>query len=155
RELLREVTDLFFETSSTRSPTESKLFDDVLQLVAADMQEGVLAELAEMFADAPDAPAGLMKDLASQTFPVAGAVLRRSRVLDDQTLLQVVSYQSQAHIKAVAQRATVSEAISAAVVKFGDDTALDALIRNDGASISRASMEVAVDRARVNTALHQ
>jgi len=156
RELLREVTDLFFESSGAeRSPKESQLFDDVLQLVAADMQEGVLAELAEMFADAPDAPSGLMRDLASHSFAVAGAVLRRSRVLDDQTLLQVVSYQSQAHIKAVAQRPAVSEALSDAVVKFGDDNALDALIRNDGATISRASMEVAVDRARANTALHQ
>ncbi|MCX7359804.1 MAG: DUF2336 domain-containing protein [Alphaproteobacteria bacterium] len=154
RELLREVTDLFFETSSTRSTRETALFDDVLKLVAAEMQDSVLAELSEVFADAADAPVGLMRDLANHSFEIAGPVLKRSRVLDEQTLLQIVNYQSQQHIAAVAQRPDVSENVSEAIVKFGDDTALDALIRNDGAKISRTSMEAAVDRARRNTMLH-
>jgi uncharacterized protein (DUF2336 family) len=155
RELLREVTDLFFETSAARNERESALFDDVLKLVAAEMQDSVLAELSERFADAEDAPVGLMRDLANHSFEIAGPVLRRSRVLDEQTLLQVVNYQSQQHIKAVAQRDNVSETVSDAIVKFGDDHALDALIRNDGARISRTSMEAAVDRARRNTLLHE
>ncbi len=155
RELLREVTDLFFETSGHRSARENALFDDVLQLVAAEMQEGVLAELAEVFADAADAPAGLMRDLANHSFEVAKPVLQRSRALDDQTLVQIVNYQSQNHIKAVAERHDVSEAVSDAIVRFGDDTALDALIRNDGAKLSRDSMETAVDRARRSTLLHE
>lgn len=154
RELLREVTDLFFETSPTRTTRESALFDEVLQLVAAEMQDGVLAELAEVFADAPDAPVGLMRDLSNHAFEIAAPILTRSKVLDEQTLLDVVNYQSQQHIQAVAQRPTVSEAVSAAIVKFGDDTALDTLIRNDGAVISRDSMEAAVDRARRNDMLH-
>lgn len=155
RELLREVTDLFFETSSTRTPRESALFDDVLQLVAAEMQDTVLAELSELFADAHDAPVGLMRDLANHSFDIAGPVLKRSRALDEQTLLQIVNYQSQPHIKAVAQREDVSESVSDAIVKFGDDNALDALIRNDSAKISRISLETAVDRARRNALLHE
>lgn len=155
RELLREVTDLFFETSTTRSTRETALFDDVLQLVAAEMQDSVLAELSELFADAADAPVGLMRDLANHSFEIAGPVLKRSRVLDEQTLLQIVNYQSQQHIAAVAQRPDVSENVSDAIVKFGDDTALDHLIRNDGAKISRTSMEAAVDRARRNAMLHE
>lgn len=154
RELLREVTDLFFETSNTRSSRESALFDEVLQLVAAEMQDGVLAELAEVFADADDAPIGLMRDLSNHAFEIAAPILTRSKALDDQALLDVVNYQSQQHIQAVAQRATVSEAVSAAIVRFGDDNALDTLIRNDGAKISRDSMEAAVDRARRNDMLH-
>src|SRR5262245_5371968 len=107
RELLREVTDLFFETSDSRNERESALFDDVLQLVAAEMQDEVLAELSVAFADASDAPVGLMRDLASHSFEVAGPVLLKSKALDEKTLLQVVSYQSQQHIKAVAQRVDV------------------------------------------------
>jgi uncharacterized protein (DUF2336 family) len=155
RELLREVTDLFFETRDTRNHRETALFDDVLQLVAAEMQDGVLAELSEVFADAPDAPVGLMRDLANHSFEVAGPILRRSTALDEQTLLQIVNYQSQPHIKAVAQREDVSENVSDAIVRFGDDQALDALIRNDTAKISRTSMEAAVDRARRNSFLHE
>ncbi len=155
RELLREVTDLFFETSGGRTERETALFDDVLQLVAAEMQDGVLAELSELFADANEAPVGLMRDLANHSFEIAGPVLKRSRALDEQTLLRIVNYQSQNHIKAVAQREHVSETVSDAIVKFGDDNALDALIRNDTAKISRNSMEAAVDRARNNTLLHE
>lgn len=154
RELLREVTDLFFETSGARNVRESALFDEVLQLVAAEMQEGVLAELAETFADANDAPLGLLRDLANHAYAVAGPVLERSKLLDDQALLDVVNHQSQDHIKAVASRAAVSEAVSAAIVRFGDDYALDTLVRNEGANISRASMETVVDRARANALLH-
>lgn len=155
RELLREVTDLFFETSDTRNARETALFDDVLQLVAAEMQDSVLAELSEIFAGAAEAPVGLMRDLANHSFEIAGPVLRKSRVLDENTLLQIVNYQSQQHIKAVAQREEVPEKVSDAIVKFGDDNALDALIRNDGAKISRTSMEAAVDRARGNALLHE
>ncbi|MGE3142282.1 MAG: DUF2336 domain-containing protein [Hyphomonadaceae bacterium] len=155
RELLREVTDLFFETRDSRTMGEANLFGDVLQLVAAEMQEGVLEELAQRFAGAHDAPVGLMRDLANHAFPIAGPVLTNSPVLDDSVLLQIVNYQSQAHIQAVAKRQTVSETVSDAIVKFGDDHALDALIRNDGAQLSRPSMEAAIDRARRNAALHE
>jgi uncharacterized protein (DUF2336 family) len=154
RELLREVTDLFFETSGARNDRESQLFGDVLQLVAAEMQDGVLAEFAERFADADDAPVALMRDLANHAFEVAAPVLTRSKALDEQTLLQIVGNQSQQHIKAVAERETVSEALSDAIVQLGDDNALDALMRNEGADISRTSMEAAVDRARRNAVLH-
>lgn len=155
RELLREVTDLFFETSGSRNDRETTLFDDVLQLVAAEMQDGVLAELAQVFANADDAPVGLMRDLANHSFEIAGPVLKSSKALDEGTLLQIVNYQSQSHIKAVAQRETVSESLSDAIVRFGDDHALDALMRNEGAEVSRTSMETAVDRARRNELLHE
>ena len=76
RELLREVTDLFFETSGSRNTRESALFDEVLQMVAAEMQDSVLVELSEAFANADDAPVGLMRDLANHSFEIAGPVLR-------------------------------------------------------------------------------
>jgi uncharacterized protein (DUF2336 family) len=155
RELLREVTDLFFETTNTRNDRETHLFGDVLQLVAAEMQDSVLAELAERFADADDAPVGLMHDLANHAFEVAAPVLQRSPVLDEQTLINIIHHKSQQHIKAVAQRDTLSETLSDAIVQHGDDTALDALMRNDGAAVSRTSLEVVVDRARRNSQLHE
>ncbi|MBL8548395.1 MAG: DUF2336 domain-containing protein [Hyphomonadaceae bacterium] len=155
RELLREVTDLFFETTGARTQTADELFSDILRTVCADMQDGVLTELAERFADAPDAPVALMADLANHSFEVAAPVLTRSSVLGDDLLLEVVHTKSQEHIKAIAQRPTVSEKLSDAVVAKGDDRALDALIRNEGATISRTAFEVVTERARANVALHE
>jgi uncharacterized protein (DUF2336 family) len=155
RELLREVTDLFFETSNSRTDRETALFDDVLQLVAGEMQDGVLAELAEAFADAEDAPVGLMRDLANHSFQIAAPILRRSAALDEQALLHIVAQRSQQHIKAIAERESVSEQLSDAIVRLGDDPALAALMRNDGAQLSRPGMEAAVERAQQSPGLHE
>lgn len=155
RQLLHDVTDLFFETRGARTATADDLFGDILQSVAKEMQDGVLVELAERFADADDAPVGLMTDLANHAFEVAAPVLRASPVLDDAVLVDIVQHRSQQHIKAVAQRPSVSESVSDAIVRKGDDHALDALMRNDGAKLSRESMEAAVERARRNVMLHE
>ncbi|MDX2235053.1 MAG: DUF2336 domain-containing protein [Hyphomonadaceae bacterium] len=154
RELLREATDLFFETADVRTSRETGLFDDVLRSVAREMQEQVLVELAERFADAPDAPVQLMHDLAANVFPVAEPVLRRSPVLKEDALVRLVNQQSQQHIRAIAQRDTVSPRVSDAIVSVGDDEALDTLLKNAGAVIERSAMERVVDRARDKAHLH-
>ena len=51
-------------------------------------------------------------------------------------------------------RAVVSEAVSDIIVERGDDDTLGALLRNDGARLSRAASETAVERAKANPALH-
>lgn len=155
RELLREVTDLFFETAESRSAREEQLFDEVLRAVASTMSESVLKELAERFADAENPPTALMRDLAEQTIPVAELVLRRCRSLTEEDLLRVVAEKSQAHVRAVAQRESVSETLSAAIVEKGDDSTVDVLMRNRGAKISRETLEVVVDRAQHSRALHE
>ncbi len=155
RELLRQVTDMFFATSGGRSEREDALFDDVMRTVAADMQDGVLTELSKRFADADDAPRQLLIDLANHALPVAEPLLQRSKLLSEDQLLNVVREKGQGHIHAVAGRATLSEKLSSAIVQHGDDKALDRLVRNEGAQIPRDAMETVVDRARVNKALHE
>jgi uncharacterized protein (DUF2336 family) len=155
RELLREVTDLFFETADVRTSRESALFDDVLRSLAREMEEQVLVELAHRFADSPDAPRELLRDLAAHQFSVAEVVLRRSTTLREDDLVRLVNEKSQAHINAIAQRETVSEKVSAAITERGDDRALGSLLGNAGAEFSRETMERVVDRARDRPALHE
>jgi uncharacterized protein (DUF2336 family) len=155
RELLRQVTDLFFATEATHSHGETALFDDVLRSVAAEMQEGVLAELSARFAEAKNPPRELLIDLANHALPVAEPILQRSAALTDDALINVIQSKGQGHIHAVAGRKIVSEKLSDAIVTHGDDKALDRLVRNEGATISRVTMETVVDRARNNKALHE
>lgn len=154
RELLREATDLFFATSDERTSRETQLFDEVLRTVAKEMQESVLAELSERFADAYDAPVQLLHDLAFNTFAVAEPILKRSPILNEDVLVKLVAEQSQDHIKAIAQRETVSPRVSDAIVRVGNDDALESLLGNAGARIERPAMERVVDRARDNERLH-
>lgn len=154
RALLRELTSHFFGTAE-RTDAEQVLFGDVLGKLTADMEIAVRAELAERFATAPDAPHNLIRRLANDEAAVATAVLAHSPVLTEEDLLGVVRRHGQDHLRAVSIRTSVPEAVSDVIVERGDDHTLGTLLRNDGARLSRAASETAVERARANPELHE
>ena len=154
RALLRELTGHFFG-SSLRSGAEDELYGSVLSDLSAEMETAVRAELAARFAPRPDAPRALIRRLANDEAEVADAVLRASTVLTDEDLLGVVRIHGQDHLRAVSSRPDVSEALSDVIVARGDDETLGTLLRNDGARLSRAASETAVERAMANTDLHE
>lgn len=154
RELLRQLTDQFFGTTEI-GPTESRLYGSVLADLSAEMETAVRVELATRFSAAETAPTRLIRHLAADEAAVAAPVLRASPVLTDDDLLAVARTRGQDHLRAVSDRARVSEALADVIVARGDDETLGVLLRNDGASLSRAASEIAVDRARANPALHE
>jgi uncharacterized protein (DUF2336 family) len=155
RELLREVTDLFFVAGDGRQPSELALFDDVLTQLAGEMEEAVRAELAERMADVAQPPRLLIKRFAADTVSVAEPVLTRSPALSDEDLLEVARTRDQDHLRAISRRFRVPEAVSDAIVERGDDHTLGVLLRNENAELSRAAHEAAVDRAQTNPSLHE
>ncbi len=154
RALLRELTDCFFGPAAPRNAAEQGLYGDVLAELSAEMEVAVRAELAARFAPAANAPVHLIRTLALDEAEVAAPVLRASPVLTDADLIDVARTRGQAHLRAVSSRATLSEAVSDAIVARADDETLQTLLRNDGARLSRAASETAVERAKVNPALH-
>ena len=153
RALLRELTDHFFG-SSTRSATEDALYGSVLSDLSADMEVAVRKELSTRFSARADAPRALIRRLANDEADVADAVLRASTVLTEADLLGVVRLHGQEHLRAVSSRPEVPEAVAEVIVERGDDETLGTLLRNDGARLSRAASETAVERARINPDLH-
>lgn len=154
RALLRELTEHFF-SAATRTASEDALYGSVLASLAADMDTAVRAELSVRFANASDAPHTLISRLANDKAAVARAVLTTSPILTDDDLLAVVRKLGQDHLRAVSARSSVSEAVSDVIVERGDDETLGTLLRNDGARLSRKSSEAAVERAKINPALHE
>jgi uncharacterized protein (DUF2336 family) len=154
RELLRGVTDLFFTTDGGHDRQEMALFDDVLSQLAGEMEEAVRVELAGRMAEAPAAPSRLIRRLASDSIDVARPVLEGYRGLTEDDLLEVASTQGQDHLRAISLRQIVPEKVSTAIVERGDDDTLGVLLRNEGARLTRAASEAAVDRAVANPALH-
>lgn len=155
RELLREVTNLFFAGVDNQHEPEATLFDDILTQLAGEMEEQVRIELAEQVAPQPVAPRRLLRTLAGDSIGVAAPILRTSTALTEADLLHVAQSHGQEHLQAISQRSEVSEAISDVIVQRGDDSTLGVLLRNDGASLSRQAHEVAVDRAVANKSLHE
>jgi uncharacterized protein (DUF2336 family) len=154
RDLLREVTDVFF-VEKPDSPSQTEAFDVILQKLSLQMEEGVRIELAERFATSPDAPTGLIRMLALDAPAVARPVLARSTMLSEQDLVDVAKSRGQDHLRAISGRTDLSERVTDAIVETADDDTLGVLARNDSAILSRASHEVLVDRAAQNPALHE
>jgi uncharacterized protein (DUF2336 family) len=155
RELLRHVTDMFFTAADPGQAPQMALFDDVLSQLAGEMEEAVRAELAEQFADTPDAPRRLLSDLAASDIAVAGPVLSRSPALTEDDLLGLARTHGQDHLRAISQRPSLSMAVADAIVERGDDATLQVLLSNERAELSRAAHEAAVDRATTNPELHE
>lgn len=155
RELLREMTDLFFSVHAPQTEPEIQLFDTVLVQLSTEMEEAVRAELGLRFADSANAPRNLVRKLANDNIAVAEPILAASRVLSEADLLDVVRTQGQDHLRAVSKREQVSEAVSEVIVERGDDRTLGVLLGNDGARLSRGASETAVTRAQANKDLHE
>jgi uncharacterized protein (DUF2336 family) len=119
------------------------------------MEASVRAELAERFADMPDAPAALVNNLALDVIEVARPLLARSSALSDATLAQTVSRHGGEHARVVAGRSEVSEAVAEAIAASKDARALTTLAGNEGAKLSRAAMESLVDFAESCPDLHE
>lgn len=155
RQLLREMTDLFFSVHAPQTENEVELFDTVLVQLSSEMEEAVRAELGLRFADQAAAPHQLIRRLANDNIEVARPVLARSKVLTEDDLLHVVRNHGQDHLRAVSTREEVSEAISDVIVERGDDQTLGVLLNNEGARLSRTASETAVERAQKNKDLHE
>ena len=154
RDLLREVTDLFFDAPPASGSSAQGQFDAVLQTLASETAQDAREELARRFADAPFAPRGLILQLARDALEVAGPILARSSVLNEDDLVSIVhETASQAHIRAVAGRSALSERLSHAIVERGDDHTVKTLVENDGARLSRETFETVVKRAETSEIL--
>lgn len=155
RELLREVTDLFFSTGGPHGPQEMSLFDGVLLTLSAEMEEQVRAELSERMSSAQTPPVELARGLAQDSaIAVAGPMLASSPALSEDDLIQVARTRGQAHLRLISTRPDLSEAVSDTVVERGDDETLGVLLRNADAPLSRQAAETVVDRAVKNPSLH-
>jgi uncharacterized protein (DUF2336 family) len=155
RELLREVTNLFFSHDDGHGPAEMGLFDDVLTQLAGEMEEAVRAELSLRMAGAAQPPVSLLRDLAiDPSLAVAEPLLGHAAlpVADQEHIARNLG---EGHLRALSQRAGVTASVTDAIVERGDDETLGVLLRNDSAALSREAHEALVDRAHANPDLHE
>jgi uncharacterized protein (DUF2336 family) len=154
RELLREVTDMFFTVEDGHGQTEMSLFDDVMSKLAGEMEEAVRAELSQRMAEAPVPPLRLVTNLANDAIAVAQPLLE-SAALPEDLQLEIAQTKGEEHLQALSRRQNVSAVVTDAIVERGSDETLGVLLKNESAELSRASQETIVDRAQANPDLHE
>ena len=155
RELLRNVTNLFFENPDNYNPSEIDLFGDVMGTISSNLETEIRQDIAGRMANLPNPPQNLLKQMAQDEIAVAASVLNHSPALSDETLIEIARNQSQEHILAMTKRADVSEHVSASIVENGDDNSVASLLENEGATINRPTMEQVVERAATSEILHK
>src|SRR5262245_36820121 len=101
RGLTRHLTDLFVVNAAALRDAEISLFDEVLNELIREIDTAARALLALRLAPVGNAPANLMRSLASDDeAEVACPVLTQSEQLDDPTLVATARSKSQEHLLA-------------------------------------------------------
>lgn len=149
RGLARHVTDLFVVNAAALRETEIALFDEVLNDLIREIDTAARALLALRLAPIGNAPATLMRTLASDDeAEVACPVLMHSERLDDPTLVATARAKSQEHLLAISRRQSISPPVTDALVEHGDAQVLLSVAGNAGARFSGLGFERLIERAR-------
>ena len=122
---------------------------DTLKALVADEAVRVRAIIAEAVKELPDAPRGLIRQLAHDTEKsVFEPVIRMSPLLTTEDLLTLVAMAPAAGtVLAVAHRAELEPVVSDAIAASADGTAIRALLANPSAQIREATLDVLVARS--------
>ncbi|NWG25390.1 MAG: DUF2336 domain-containing protein [Pseudorhodoplanes sp.] len=152
--MLRHVTDLFAGRAADYSEDEVALFDDVINLLAAEIEFHARVALATQLAPIPNAPPRIVKALAfDDAIEVAAPLLTKSARLDDAALVTVARTKSQQHLLAICGRETLSETVTDSLILRGDRRVLMRLADNAGARMSERGYGVFVGRAEGDDSL--
>jgi uncharacterized protein (DUF2336 family) len=147
-EAARRIAELFFQDAARLRPDHVDLFDDILIDLVPYVATIARAELAERFSLLDNAPRSLVGQLARENeILVAGPVLRRSPVVEEQVLLEVARLKGQGHLLAMAERKTLSPVLTDVMVHRGDREVVRRTAGNAGAMFSEKGFVELIKRA--------
>jgi uncharacterized protein (DUF2336 family) len=143
-----EVTDLFLSNVGRLGDSQIAAVDGVLAHLVERVEAATVIQLSEALSTIDRAPTQTVRKLAFHEQPrVAVPVLRHSICLSDADLLEIVKSRGQQHLLAICDRKALNEALTDALMRFGDVNVSNALARNSGARFSECGYATLVGRA--------
>ncbi|MCC6920583.1 MAG: DUF2336 domain-containing protein [Alphaproteobacteria bacterium] len=155
RELLRRLTDAFVEAPQDFDSRQTGQISDILSTLAREMDVEVRRSLATRIAALPEAPRGLLLELANDEITVARPILTDSLVLTEPDLVARAKLVGQEHLEAIARRGRITTPVTDQLAVRGGDGVLLELINNPGAELTRGTLEIMIARAGQNEALRE
>ncbi len=146
------IGDLYTGQGHSLSDADRQIMSEIIHQIIHDVEISVRKALAAQLAVLPNAHSNLLKALANDDIEVAHPILVKSEVIRDSELIEVVQYRTMEHQVAVAMRPSLSEPLSNALIKTGNQRVITALIENEGASIADEDLRGLVDQAEEVTA---
>ena len=133
-QILTSVTDLFINGAPHFSEDQVSVFDDVMR--ASDQHhrgQGARQAGGPAGADRQRTPQIVHLLASDDDIEVARPILIRSERLNEDTLLATAKSKSQRHLHAIAQRNSLSEALTEVLVERGDRNVVHSVVKNRGA----------------------
>jgi len=144
----RQIAELFFEDPANLRPHHVDLFDEILIDLVPHAELVARIELAERMSLIGNAPRVLVGRLARENeIMVAGPLLRRSPVLDEDTLVEIARAKGQGHLLAMSERSVLSSDLTDVIVRRGDRDVIRRAAGNNGAQFSEGGYTELVKRA--------
>src|ERR1700749_4718829 len=135
----RRIAELFFQDAAVLRPNLVDLFDEILIDLVPHAELVARVELAERLSLISNAPRVLVGRLARENeIMVAGPILRRSPVLDEEALLEIARVKGQGHLLAMSERPKLSADLTDVIVERGDREVIRRAAGNAGAPFSES-----------------
>src|SRR5581483_10501885 len=113
------------------------LFGEIIDRLAVELETQARARLSNLLSHANNAPFQTVRKLAyDDAIVVAGPVLRYSNRLSESDLVEAARSKSQQHLMAIAERKSLTEAVTDVLVTRGDQKVAQTVARNQGARFS-------------------
>ena len=126
--------------------TEVRLAQDVVRILARDVEENVRASLARGLRHSPHLPHDVAIRLAADVEYIALPVLADSLVLTDEDLIEIVRQGSSSKQEAVASRPNLTVTVTDALIDHAAEPAIVVLMGNATATIAEDGFNRAVTR---------
>ena len=147
-EAARRITELFLQGAATFRSDHVDLFDGVLIDLVPHTELAARADLAERLSLLANAPRALVGHLAREDeIAIAGPLLRRSPVIDEQALIEIARMKGQGHLLAMSERSTLSCDLTDVIIRRGDRAAVRRAAGNAGALFSQSGYSALIERA--------
>ena len=125
---------------------EVTLAQDIVRLLARDVEDRVRATLAQGLRHSANLPRDVALRLADDIDQVSLPLLADSLVLTDDDLVELVRRGSPRRQETIAARPNLGESVADALITYADEPAVVVLMGNGTAKIAEASMNRAVTR---------
>jgi uncharacterized protein (DUF2336 family) len=144
----RRIAELFLQGASHFRSDHVDLFDGVLIDLVPYTELAARADLAERLSNLVNAPRALVGQLAREDeIAIAGPLLRRSPVIDEQALIEIARFKGQGHLLAMSERPVLSPDLTDVIVRRGDRDVVRRTAGNAGALFSQAGYSTLIKRA--------
>jgi uncharacterized protein (DUF2336 family) len=147
-EAARRIAELYLQGAAHFRSDHVDLFDGILVDLVPYTEIAARADLAERLSILANAPRALVGQLAHENeLSIAGPLLRRSSVIDEQALVEIARLRGQGHLLAMSERPTLSPDLTDVIVRRGDRDVVRCAAGNAGAQFSQAGYSELIKRA--------